>query len=146
MAAAEDIKYDLIEDDDPIGLVRALIPDMEQLEDPHDITAPDSYLFSDSTLRRYLILTQGNVYRAAADACDALGSSELLILKKITSDDLATDGPNVAKEYGAKATRLRAQAAAIDEAADEGDHAQFYRVPFVKRPVAFDPMRGRNFL
>lgn len=140
-----DVPYEELPADSALGLVRALIPDIELLSDPHDITVPDSYLFGDATLERYLLIESGNVKRAAADACEALGSSELLILKKITSDDLATDGPNVAKEYGAKATRLRTQADNDDDRADEGDHAQFVRTPFLKRPISFDPMRRRGF-
>lgn len=124
-----------------VALVRSLIPDMEQLPDPSGQDSTESYLFDDVTLVGYLSLNNGSVKRAAADACDALGSSQMLILKKLTTDDLATDGPALAKEYGARAQRLRSAADNDDDRAE--DNSAFYLLPYHKRPVQFDPMNRR---
>ena len=50
------------------------------------------------------------VWRAAADALDAMSTSELLASKKIRTQDLSTDGPAVAAELRKKAAELRARA------------------------------------
>lgn len=57
------------------------------------------------------------VWRAAADALDAMGTSELLESKKIRTQDLSTDGPAVAASLYKKAAELRLRA---DEADDAG--------------------------
>lgn len=135
---ADDKKYEDLEENDPLGDVRALIPDIEQLGNPLEPTEAVSYLFNDATLSRFLRINRGNVRRAAADACEALGSNELMILKKITTaEGLSTDGSVLAKEYGAKATRLRAQADKADDD-DSGDGGGFVHVGYVRRPIPFD--------
>lgn len=127
-------------DNSPIAAVRALIPDVEKLSDPVNATAPAEYLFADSMIQIFLALNKGSIRRAAADACEAIGTSEMLILKKMTDHGLTTDGAALAKEYGAKAERLRKRAKDEDddEEADVGSFsAQFYR-----RPLSYDPMRS----
>jgi len=126
--------------DSALGDVRALIPDIEQLGDPLDPTAEDSYIFDDDTLNRYLRINSGSVKRAAADACEALGTSEMLILKKLITEDLSTDGATLAREYGAKAQRLRARATQ-EEDDEAGDGTGFFRIGYSRRPVPFDAER-----
>ena len=69
-------------------------------------------LLTDNEVDALLGLEGGNVHRAAAQALDSIAASEALLSKKITSQDLATDGPAVADA-------LRAQAAALRKRADE---------------------------
>lgn len=88
-----------------IRQVRVLIADMG--------TPP---LIDDPTLQTYLELqdwTEGArwaVYRAAADALDAIATSEVLTAKKIRTQDLSTDGPAVSAELRKQATGLRQRA------------------------------------
>jgi len=94
----------------PLGQVRLLTADL-------DPTAP---LIADDVLQGYLALQEGNVHRAAADVLDAMATSEVLLSKKIRSQDLQTDGPAVAAELRKQAVALRARADAIDAQADAG--------------------------
>ena len=50
------------------------------------------------------------IRRAAADALDAIATSEVLVSKVIRTQDLSTDGPKVADALRKQATALRAQA------------------------------------
>lgn len=120
--------------DSPVGRVRKYIPDMVQLDDPKNPTATPSYYFSDLEISGYIAeyatpltdATRAQVKRAAADAIDALANNEALILKKIKTEDLETDGP-------ALANSLRAGAKALRQQADEEDatsEAFFDLVPF----------------
>src|SRR5690625_7292399 len=87
-----------------IGQVRVLIADVDE----------DNLLLTDEQIRAYLKIARGRIKRAAAQALDAIATSEVLISKKIRTQDLQTDGPAVAAE-------LRAQAKALREQADEED-------------------------
>lgn len=146
--AQADISFDERQDGDALGDVRALIPDTEQLPEPSDPEAAPSYLFSDSILGRYLRLhgataedtawtaTLAQTKRAVADAYMALATSEMLILKKITSQDRSTDGSVLANQYRQMAKQLRDEADQLEAAEDDGPavFTQRYR----KRPAAFD--------
>lgn len=134
----DDIAYDDLPAESLVGYVRSLIPDMEQLQDPTDPDLPASYLFDDVTIERYLAFARDqHPKRAAADACMALAGSELLILKKLTAEDFATDGAAVAKEHRERATRYRAEADQDDNA--EEDNSGIFMVPFVPHPRQFRP-------
>ncbi|OIH86018.1 hypothetical protein BLJ79_04275 [Arthrobacter sp. UCD-GKA] len=100
----------------PTGQVRLLIADLA--EPP---------LMADDVLEGYLGLhgyalwdpdsiTRPGIWRAAADALDAIATSEVLTSKKIRTQDLSTDGPAVAAE-------LRKQAAALRGKADQAEAA-----------------------
>lgn len=97
-----------------IGMVRLLIADT-------DATTP---LFGDDQLAAFLTL-EGGVKLAAATALEAVASSEVLISKKIRTQDLSTDGPAVAAELRAQAKSLRDQVAKAkaDEKDDAGEEA-----------------------
>jgi|SRR6478609_7480146 len=97
-----------------LGLVRALIPDIEPLDNPVDPTQAPEYLFSDGHLIALLGLNGGSIRLAAADACDVLGTSEGLISKVITTEDLKTDGAKLMAQFLARAVSLRKQAADTD--------------------------------
>lgn len=88
----------------PIGQVRNLTNDTIQYDDPAD------YLFSDDRIESFLALNKDNVRLAAADVLDAIADNEILVAKKIRTEDLQTDGPAVGKELRAHADSLRAQA------------------------------------
>ncbi len=99
-----------------VGRVRKYIPDLVQLEDPKNPTAPPAYYFSDDEIAAYLAEypsdpQRWDVKRAAADAIDAMANNEAMILKKIKTEDLETDGKAVADALrgGAKALRDRAR-------------------------------------
>lgn len=88
----------------PEGQVRLLIADVDH-ENP---------ILTDLQVAGLLHYTDGNVDRAAARGLRLIATSETLLSKKITTQDLSTDGPAVAAE-------LRAQAAELDAKADEAD-------------------------
>lgn len=105
-----------------VGQVRALIADL-------DTANP---IFTDDQIKTYLELNDWDtgykqgIYRAAADALDAIATSEVLVSKKIRTQDLSTDGPAVAAE-------LRKQAAALRDKADDEDakaDSFFQIIPF----------------
>lgn len=76
-------------------------------------------IFEDSELV-VLIRHGGSVLYGAADALDAIATSEVLLSKKITTQDLSTDGPAVAAELRKQAAALRARARAeVAEVAEE---------------------------
>lgn len=146
--ALADVPFDDREDGDAIADVRALIPDVEQLAEPSNPDADASYLFSDSVLARYLRLngatadqgvwsaTLAQTKRAVADAYMALGTSEMLILKKITSQDRSTDGSVLANQYRQMAKQLRDEADQLDSAEDDEPGVFVHR--YRPRPAAFD--------
>lgn len=110
-----------------IGRVRKYIPDLVQLEDPKDPASEPSYYFSDLEILGYLSefasdpekANRWEVRYAAADAIDALANNEALVLKKIKTEDLETDGPATANALRAGARSLRATAATEEDAAQE---------------------------
>lgn len=59
------------------------------------------------------------VRRAAAEALDAIATSETLVGKVISSQDLSTDGPKVAASLRVQADRLRVLAASEQVEADD---------------------------
>lgn len=88
-----------------IRQVRVLIADMA--------TPP---LIDDQTLQTYLEMqgweegARWAVKRAAADALEAIAVSEVLVSKKIRTQDLTSDGPAVAEALRKLAAGLRTQA------------------------------------
>lgn len=86
----------------PVGMVRLLITDISET-DP---------LFTDADLMAVLAAEGDNVKLAAATALEVIARSELLIAKKISTQDLSTDGPAVAAELRAQAKSLRDQVSA----------------------------------
>lgn len=93
-----------------ISVVRSLTAD----------TDPTAYLLTDEQIDAYLTLEGGNVWRAAATALDTIAVSEVLVGKKIRTQDLATDGPAVSAELRSQAAQYRARAAADDAASSVG--------------------------
>lgn len=63
----------------------------------------------------------------AADLLDQIAVSEVLISKKLTTQDLSTDGPAVSKELREHAKRLRAEVAK-EKADEDPDAVGFFHV------------------
>lgn len=87
-----------------IGMIRLLTADLNP-------TAP---LFTDVQLAAFLSVEAGSVKRAAAAALTAVSTSEVLLSRKFSTQDLSVDGPAVAAELRAQAKTLRDQAAFED--------------------------------
>lgn len=101
------------------GQVRLLIGDVD----------PDDYLLPDEAIDGYLDIAGGTVKLAAADALDAIASSEALLSKKITTQDRSTDGPAVAQALRKHAEALR------NRAAEEGEDSFFDVFGIAARPA-----------
>lgn len=99
----------------PIGLVRVLIPDLRKLEDLRDLRNEPRYLFTDDEILAFLAANNGNVKRAAADACDAIGMDKALQLLVLKTDDKQTDGAKLLDAIVKRAKTLREQAKEDDE-------------------------------
>lgn len=115
----------------PVGQVRALIPDVEEIDFRDD--GELSYLMDDDQIEAFLAINDDNVKRAAADAIDALATSEAYISKVTKTEDLHTDGAKVGNMISLRAQRLRASADADDER-DSQD--MFNIIPYFPRPAA----------
>ena len=99
----------------PIGQVRVLIPDLRKLEDLRDLRNEPRYLFTDDEILAFLAVNNGNVKRAAADACDAIGMDKALQLLVLKTDDKQTDGAKLLDAIVKRARMLRDQAKEDDE-------------------------------
>ncbi len=80
-------------------------------------------------------MERGNsVKRAAAASLEAISTSETLVSKKITTQDLSTDGPAVVKDLRERAKLLRQQADDADVIiADDADGYGFDSVAMPNR-------------
>lgn len=109
--------------------IRYLIPDIEQID--WDDSGESSYLFEDEHLQALLEINRGRVKRAAADAVEAIATSEALISKVIKTEDLQTDGAKVANALLVRARQLR-----DSDREDEGrEDAEFFTISnFRPRP------------
>ncbi|RCK68272.1 hypothetical protein DT076_16620 [Desertihabitans brevis] len=90
------------------GYLRLLISDLG-----------DTPVFDDQELDAILARTRGPK-RAAAEALLIIAGNEARLSKKITTQDLSTDGPALARELREQAAALRADADAEDADADWG--------------------------
>lgn len=89
---------------DKVRLVRLLTGDKKE----------DNQIFTDSEMEDFLELNEGNVYRAAADALDAIAANAAYVLKVVTILDVTTNGQ-------ATAEAIRKSAEALRNRADEED-------------------------
>lgn len=99
----------------PVGQVRVLIPDLRKLDDLRDLRNEPRYLFTDDEILAFLAVNNGNVKRAAADACDAIGMDKALQLLVLKTDDKQTDGAKLLDAIVKRAKTLREQAKEDDE-------------------------------
>lgn len=116
------------------GQVRLLVSDVDE----------DSLLLSDEMVAGYLarygvapegpVTPRAPINRAAADALDAIASSEALVSKVMqTVDGLQTDGAKVANSLRTRADSLRRQADREDDLNPENPADAYFGV------VAFNP-------
>lgn len=117
-----------------VGRVRKYIPDLRLLEDPEDPTAAPAYMWTDDEIESFLEDESGNVKRAAAYILIATANNENLVLKKLVTEDLQTDGPSVAKAMLSTAQELLKRADAEDAIEDDA----FMIVDFQPRPSLVD--------
>lgn len=103
-----------------ISRVRLLIADL-----PKDGEAGcgTGTLLTDTQVEDLLDLSGGSVKRAAARALRTIATSEVLLSKKITQQDLSVDGPAVAAELRAQADALDAEAQRDEDRAGGGTGA-----------------------
>lgn len=97
----------------PTGQMRALLGDTDAINVTSGVG--EYVWFSDNDLGGFLTVYSGSVRRAAAQALRTVASSQALLLKKFSSDDLSVDGPAIAEA-------LRKLAKDLDTQAD-GDEA-----------------------
>ena len=128
-----------------VGRVRKYIPDVRQVADPANPYDEPSYIFSDEELQSFvddqtelgIIPTRSwHIRRAAADAMIAIANDENLILKKIVTEDLETDGPAVATAM-IKAATLAYSRADAEEGNSQVEEI-FYSVPYTHYPARYD--------
>ena len=100
----------MVEYNDPVQQVRLLIADVDTGE---------NQIFTDDQLNGYLSIARDSVKRAAADALDAIATSEALISKVITTQDRSSDGRAVADALRKHAAALRVRAKEEEDAEDD---------------------------
>lgn len=89
----------------------------------------ESQLLTDQQYISLLELYDGDTRRAAARALRTMAASEVLLSKKITTQDLSTDGPAVAAELRKQAEQLEAEADALAAGEGAGTFAAFIPGP-----------------
>lgn len=129
-----------------VGRVRKYIPDVVQLPDPKHPASTPEYMWADDAIASFIddeagLLEEGErprwiILRAAASIMIATANNEALILKKIVTEDLQTDGPAVAKALIAAAEALRKRAKELEDA--EAEAEIFISVPYVHTPARYE--------
>lgn len=94
----------------PVGQIRLLIADVDTGE---------NQIFTDEQLEGYLSITSQSVKRAAADALDAIASSEALTSKVIQTQDRSSNGAAVADALRKHAAALRQRAKEEEDAVED---------------------------
>lgn len=119
----------------PVGQVRALIPDVEQLPNMQSTSLTPEFMFTDEHLQALIAIENGSIKRAAAAACEVLGTSEAIISKVIKTEDLQTDGAKLMGQFLSRAKALRADALREES---EGEDV-FEVIPYVLFPPQREP-------
>ena len=91
-----------------VGKVRVLLGDT----DPTDVSSGEgSYMyFSDDEIAAFLTMYGDNVKLAAARCLETIASSQALLLKSWSSDDLTVNGDRIAESLRKLAAQLREEA------------------------------------
>jgi len=107
---------------EPIGMMRLLTTDVDE----------GFPILTDAQYAAFLAL-EGNIIKCgAAAALEAIGTSETLRTKKITTQDLSIDGPAVAEDLRKRAKLLRDQVRQdITNTRDDDEYADGYGFDFV---------------
>ena len=96
--------------------------------------AGDTALLDDATITALLGDSDGHPRLAAAAALEAIAASEVLVSKKIRTQDLTTDGPAVSAELRALAREHRARHQEAVDADDDGIFDIADTLPASRRP------------
>jgi hypothetical protein len=102
----------------PTGQVRLLIADLSDPPIMDDLMLEGYLSMHDYVLGEPDSIGRPGIWRAAADALDAIATSEVLTSKVIRTQDLSTDGTKVADALRKQATALRQKADKADAEAD----------------------------
>ena len=95
-----------------VGKVRVLLGDTDPTNVSNNL---GTYLFfSDAELEAILGMYSDSPQMAAARCLDTIASSQALLLKSWSSDDLTVNGDRIAKELRELAKQLRAEAMAAE--------------------------------
>ncbi|MFC8732176.1 hypothetical protein ACFT5B_06940 [Luteimicrobium sp. NPDC057192] len=123
------------------GQVRLLIADVgvTQILDDAQITG---YLAAYGLTPTSPASERAGIRRAAADALDAIATSEALVSKVIKTQDLSTNGAQVADALRNHAATLRDQAATDDDDASWFGVAEFQPYPATGAEAAEAPVWG----
>lgn len=97
-------------------------------------TDPANRFFSTREISRFLAMNADHTRRAAAQALDVWAANEAMVSKKITTQDLSTDGPAVAAALRAAATELRRQADSGEDGSDDVGFEIVEYQPYPCRP------------
>lgn len=128
-----------------VGRVRKYIPDIVQMVDPADPGSDPTYMWADEDIQSFIDdqtedslypTRRWHIYRAAADIMVATANNEALVLKKIVTEDLQTDGPAVAAALLKGAAQLYGRADELEETSGEGEI--FISVPYYHTPPRYD--------
>lgn len=136
--------------DSDVGRVRKYIPDIALLDNPQDPTDAPSYMWGDNAIQSFINdqerfdvdnmpldpQPQPVILRAASEILIATANNEVLVMKKIVTEDLQTDGPSVSRALLQAADALRRRAKEIDD--DESQESVFLIVDYLHTPPRFD--------
>lgn len=109
----------------PAGQVRLLINDVDDANP----------VFTDPEIATFLVLEDGDVRYAAAQALDTIAANEVLVQKVQKTMDLQTDGARVADALMRRAESLRHQADQADLIGEPFAVAEFADPVFASREV-----------
>jgi hypothetical protein len=94
----------------PLGQLRGLIGDFEAIPLVPPVLGQGEYMwFGDDVLQGFLNVYNDNPRRAAAQALRTIASSQALLLKKWSADDLSVDGPAISEALRRLAGELDSQ-------------------------------------
>lgn len=100
--------------DSPVGIVRALISDVEQFD--YDMDGVPRYRLSDGEIHGYVVLAgEDRPFAASAHALRSLAALEILVGKSIQTEDLRSDGAKVGDALRLLAREMDTRQKAIDE-------------------------------
>ena len=122
------------------GQVRLLISDIDEANPIFTELQIGGYLAGYGLLGNGPVTPRSPILRAAADALDAIATSEALVSKVMqTVDGLQTDGAKVANSLRTRADTLRRQADREDDLeADGPQDAYFGVVGFTPVPATYE--------
>lgn len=118
------------------GQVRLLISDINEAKQIFTDSEIAGYLAGYSVAATGPVSPRGPILRAAADALDAIATSEALVSKVMqTVDGLQTDGAKVANSLRTRADSLRRQADREDGITPDGPADAYFGVaPYCPAP------------